>query len=350
MTAVLTPPSSAHHRGQASWTPRSALPRSISFGVMIAVLAALPFVASVQSLVLMNRILVIGLMAASLVVLLGSTGLPSLGHGTFAGIGGYAAALVAIHWTTGAISQVVVAIAASAAVAAAIGWIAVRSGGIYFLLLTLTIGQLAFYLVESLSSITGGANGLAGVPPAALPLGLPTLDAPALVYWYVLGVTLLGYVLLRSLVRSPFGLVLNGIRDNERRMVALGYRTGLYKYAAFSVAGAVAGLAGALNVTQQQFVSPDDVGYHLSALLMLAVIIGGRTSLLGAFAGAAVIVLVQNELSAYFAGYGEVLLGAVFVAIILFMPSGIEGALKRVTWTQLRRALGRRAATAEGAS
>jgi len=331
VTAVGTPATSANSRTQKSPLTLKPLPRMVAFVLVVVILALLPFAASVQSLVLMNRILVIGLMAASLSLLLGAAGLPSLGHGTFAGVGGYTSALVAVHWTSGALLQLTVAIAASLAVAAAVGWVAVRSGGIYFLLLTLTIGQLAFYLVGSLSSVTGGANGLAGVPSGTLPLGLPTLDAPVTVYWYVLAATLLGYLFLRGLIRSPFGLVLNGIRDNERRMVALGYRTGLYKYAAFCVAGVVAGFAGALNVTQQRFVSPDDIGYQISVLLLLAVIIGGRRSLLGAFAGAAVIVLVQNQLSASIAGYGDVLLGAAFVVIILFMPTGLEGSMQRLS-------------------
>lgn len=345
MTAVGIPATSAHNRAQESPRSPRSLPRAVVLMLVVVILALLPFVASVQSLVLMNRILVVGLMAASLSLLLGAAGLPSLGHGTFAGVGGYTSALVAVHWTSGALLQIAAAILGSLVVAAAVGWVAVRAGGIYFLLLTLTIGQLAFYLVGSLSSVTGGANGLAGVPSGMLPLGLPTLDAPVVVYWYVLGATLLGYLFLRTLIRSPFGLVLNGIRDNERRMVALGYRTGFYKYAAFCVAGVVAGFAGALNVTQQRFVSPDDIGYQISVLLLLAVIIGGRRSLLGAFAGAAVIVLVQNQLSAYVAGYGDLLLGAAFVVIILFMPTGIEGAIKRITAAarQTRRALlGRR--------
>ncbi len=312
----------------------------------VVVLGFLPFIVDVQALTLMNRFLVFGLMAASLNLLVGTAGLPSLGHATFAGIGGYAAALVAIHWTSGVLLQVVVAVVAATLVAALIGWVAVRSSGVYFLLLTLTIGELAFYLVESLSSVTGGANGLAGVPAGTLPLSLPSLDGPVFVYWYVLIAVFVGYLVLRALDGSPFGLVLRGIRDNERRMIALGYRTGFYKYAAFCAAGAVAGFAGAVNVTQQRFVSPDDIGYHLSALLILAVIIGGRKSLLGGFAGAAVIVLVQNELSAYVAGYGDLLLGLAFAVIIVLMPSGIHGVLKAAgaaAGSRIRSLMGRRA-------
>lgn len=297
--------------------------------IALLVLALLPYFANVQAVTLMTRILIVGLIAASLGLLVGTTGLPSIGHATFSGIGGYTAALVAINWTEGSLQQAALATTAATLAAMAIGWIAVRSGGVYFLLLTLTIGQLAYYLVESLSSVTGGANGLAGVPPGDLPAGMPELATPVNVYWYVLAATALGYVFLHALTASPFGLVLQGIRDNERRMVALGYRTGYYKYAAFVVAGSVAGFAGALNVTHQRFVSPDDIGYHFSALLILAVIIGGRGSLLGAFGGAAVIVLVQNELSAYVAGYGELILGMAFVVIIVFMPQGIHGLFER---------------------
>jgi branched-chain amino acid transport system permease protein len=292
-------------------------------------LVLLPFGSSAYTVGVVGRILTFGLFVASLDLLVGIAGLPSLGHGAFFGIGGYAAALMARDVTALGPAQLVIAAAIGAAAAGVTGLVTVRSRGVYFLMLTLAIGELARQLADSWTSLTGGTNGLAGMPPLQIvPGGEPVVIAGH-VYWYVLAVTALAFGLLAAVRASAFGQALKGLRDNEDRMKALGYSLTGLKLAALVTAGGFAGLAGALWVTQLRFVSPSDVGFTTSAVALLCVVIGGRGSLWGAFAAAAVVIVVRDELGTVVGGRGPLVLGLTFIAVVYLMPRGVAGLVPR---------------------
>lgn len=307
---------------------RMRLLGSLATLVVLVVLVAAPLFLAPFATSTLSRILVFGLFAVSLDLLVGVTGLPSLGHAAYFGVGAYAAGWVSIN-VTGAVPVPLLVGAASGALAAALsGWVVARAHGVYFLMLTLAVGELLQQVAQTWESVTGGANGLAGIPPASV-AGEPLLVS-GFVYWYVLAVFVLGFVLLWLVARSPFGAALRGIRDNEPRMRALGYPTTLYKFYAFVLAGAVAGAAGALLIAQQRLVSPADLGFATAALALLAVIIGGTGSLWGAVLGAALVIVIRDALGPSLDGHGTLLLGAMFVVVVYLFPRGVAGALSAV--------------------
>jgi branched-chain amino acid transport system permease protein len=291
-------------------------------GATVVVLAAAPFFLAPYATTTLTRMLVFALLAASLDLLVGVTGLPSLGHAAYFGVGAYAAAWFAKNVSAAAPVPLLVGLAAGAIAAAASGWVAVRTHGVFFLMLTLAIGEIVAQAAETWESVTGGSNGLYGVP--ATRIGGEPL-AVAGIYWYVLAAFLVGFAVLWLVSRSPFGDALRGIRDNEPRMRALGYPTRHYKYAAFVLAGGVAGLAGALLAAQQRLVTPSDLGFTTAALALLAVIIGGAGSLWGPCLGAALVIVVRDVVGPDIEGHGPLLLGLVFILVVYLLPRGAAG-------------------------
>lgn len=297
-------------------------PRVLPLAVLV-VLAALPLFVAPFTINTMSRILVFALFAVSLDLLVGITGLPSLGHAAYFAVGAYTAGLVSMHWTSEGVVTVVLAAVAGAVAAAGTGWLAVRSGGVFFLMLTLAIGELIHQLAQSLSSVTGGSNGLYGIPSVRV-AGTP-LTVAGYVYWFILAVAVLGFLGLWLVASSPFGGVLRGIRDNEPRMRSLGYSAFGYKYVAFLVAGGFAGLAGGLFALQVRLVTPSEAAFTTSALILLAVVLGGAGSLWGPVLGAAVVVLVRDTLGPTLDGHGPLALGVVFVLAVYLLPRGFAG-------------------------
>jgi branched-chain amino acid transport system permease protein len=297
--------------------------------VIVVLLALAPYVLAVYPLQLLAQILIYGILAISLDLLLGYTGLASLGHALYFGFAGYTVGLVAIHVTSNALVGLVVGAAAGAVSALATGWLAIRSRSVYFIMLTLAFSELAASVATSWSSLTGGDQGLIGIPPASLPNGVVATGVinPVDFYWYALVVGVIAYVILRAVTRSSFGLALVGIRENEHRMRSLGYPTFRFKFIAYIVAGTFAGLAGALYVQYSDLVAPDYIGFELSALVLVMVMVGGGGTLYGGVLGAVVVVILQNELSARFQQW-EMVLGIVFIVIVYLMPSGLAGLLR----------------------
>jgi branched-chain amino acid transport system permease protein len=162
------------------------------------------------------------------------------------------------------------------------------------------------------------------MPPISL-FGGPPMLAAGFVYWWVLAVAIAVFAAVALAVRSPYGRTLRGIRDNEPRMRALGYRPALAKFGVFCLAGAVAGVGGALWVAQARFVSPGDLGFEVAALALLSVVIGGSGSLWGPCLGAALVLLVRDNLSTYIGGHGPLVLGLLFVAVVFLTPRGLAG-------------------------
>nr|WP_198151844.1 branched-chain amino acid ABC transporter permease [Kibdelosporangium sp. MJ126-NF4]CEL20291.1 Branched-chain amino acid transport system permease protein LivM (TC 3.A.1.4.1) [Kibdelosporangium sp. MJ126-NF4]CTQ97517.1 Branched-chain amino acid transport system permease protein LivM (TC 3.A.1.4.1) [Kibdelosporangium sp. MJ126-NF4] len=295
--------------------------------VVLVVLALAPMFLAPFATSTLSRILVFGLLAVSLDLLVGITGLPSLGHAAYFGIGAYAAGWVSINVTSAIPVPLLVGAVAGALGAALTGWITVRAHGVFFLMLTLAIGELLHQVAQTWDPVTGGANGMAAIPPARV--GNEPLVLSGFVHWYVLAVFVAGFAVVWLVSRSPFGAALRGIRDNEPRMRALGYATRVYKYAVFVFAGSIAGMAGALLAAQQRLVTPADVGFATAALALLAVIIGGAGTLWGPVLGAALVIIIRDAIGPGLDGHGALLLGLVFIAVVYALPRGFGGLVPR---------------------
>lgn len=300
--------------------------RAVLAVAVVAALVAAPLMLGAYPVSTMTRMLAFAVLVLSVDLLTGITGLPTLGQAAYFGVGAYTAVLVGIHITPDAMAQALAGLAAGLIAAAATGWVAVRARGIVFLMLTLAIGESVHQVADSWSAV-GGSNGLAGMPPITL-FGGPPLLAAGLVYWWVLAVALALFAGVALVARSPYGRTLRGIRDNEARMRALGYRPALARYGVFCIAGAVAGAGGALWAAQARFISPGDLGFEVAALALLSVVIGGAGSLWGPCLGAALVLLVRDNLSASIDGHGPLVLGALFVAVVFLMPRGVAGLMR----------------------
>jgi branched-chain amino acid transport system permease protein len=313
--------------------PRRPLPigRIVAAAVLL-VLAAAPFFLAPFAINTLTRFLAFALLAVSLDLLVGVTGLPSLGHAAYFGAGAYAAGWVSLNVTPEVPVPLLVGAGVGALAAAATGWVTVRTHGVFFLMLTLAIGEILAQVAQTWDGVTGGANGLV-VPSTSL--AGETLTNLGFVYWYVLAAFVVGFLLIWLVARSPFGAALRGIRDNEPRMRALGYATSGYKYGAFVLAGGVAGMAGALLAAQARLVTPADVGFATSAIVLLAVVIGGAGSLWGAALGAALVITIRDAID--LDGHGELVLGIVFVLVVYLLPRGLAGL---TTLARRRRAAG----------
>jgi branched-chain amino acid transport system permease protein len=300
----------------------------------LAIAIALP---RVLYSVLALRILTWALFAVSVDLLLGFGGMLSFGHAAFWGAGGYAAALLAkallLPFPIAALAGTLVAMA----LAAPIGFLAIRRRGIYFAMVTLAFAQMLFYVVNEWRDVTGGENGVQGVPKI-LP-GL-SVSRTADFYYAALPLVLLGFFVAYRIVHSPFGHVLVSIRDNEARAQALGYPTQRYKLIAFVLSGGIAGLAGSLFAIGNSFASLDLLHWTTSGTAVLMTVLGGMGTLWGGAVGAAIVLLLEDSLSSVTEAPG-VVTGAILVAIVLGFRRGLLPALLRATavlWARRPRA------------
>jgi branched-chain amino acid transport system permease protein len=217
------------------------------------------------------------------------------------------------------------------AVALPIGALSLRTSGIYFLMLTLAFAQMLWGLAVNWTSLTRGTDGLIGIPRPTLPW-LDSLNVSLYergpFFFLCLVIAIAVFVLLETVARSPFGRTLEGIRENDRRMRALGFATFRYRLAAFVLAGMVAGIAGSLAAMSNGFATPDLLYWTVSGLALIAVVVGGSRSLVGPALGAFVVLFAQLGLSTYVDRW-ELLLGALFIAFVLFLPRGLAGLVRR---------------------
>jgi len=299
--------------------------RAIPFAAGAALLLAVPPFLPPYPLTLLTQILIYAIFAMSLDLLLGYTGLASLGHAAYFGVAAYVVAILATRNQTSFWPCLGAAILAAAAVAAVFGFIAIRAAGVYFLMITLALGMVVWGLAFRWVSLTMGDNGISGIARPAI-FGF-SLASPLSFHYLCAAAFLVAFALLFLVVRSPFGLSLQGIRETERRMRALGYDVWLHKYLAFVLAGAFAGLAGALWAYYDGFVSPVEVHLLTSVEALLMVALGGPGTLFGPILGAAVIVLFKNLLSIYTKRW-LLILGLVYIGVIVLTPKGIVGALR----------------------
>jgi branched-chain amino acid transport system permease protein len=286
-----------------------------------------PWESSRFATTVLRDMLVYATFALSLDLLIGRAGMPSLGHAAFFGAGAYAAGIAGqrlgtdqLHVTLGA------AIVVAALLALLIGALVVRSAGIFFLMLTLAFAQMVFAIAFQWTDVTGGSNGFPGVRRPAV--GELDLSAPDRVYVLVAAVFLLVALLLWGISRSTYGRALAGVRENERRMRALGYDTTRLRLSAFVLAGALAGIAGALAAYSTRFVSPSDAGIGTSVTAFVMVLIGGSGTLLGPMLGAAVVLYIERVLSSSIP-YSQTVLGLLFIGFVLLARQGIVGLARR---------------------
>ena len=299
--------------------------RALLAGVAIAVLAVVGPVLPAYPLTLLTQALIVGILAMSLDLLLGYSGMPSLGHAAYFGVGAYAVAIMTTERQVGLIGCLVVGILLATLTAAIFGLLAIRAAGTYFLMITLALGMVVWGLAFRWVSLTKGDNGISGVPRPTL-LGLEMITAVPF-YYFCLVSAAVAWVLMGLLVVSPFGLGLRGIRGSESRMQALGYNVWLHKYVAFVLSGTFAGFAGTLWAYYNGFVSPNDVQLITSVEALLMVALGGPGTLIGSALGAGLIVFLKNFVSVYTKRW-LLILGGVYIGVILFAPTGIVGALR----------------------
>lgn len=308
--------------------------RPIVLAALLVGLLALPQVVPVYFTHLVMLAMIYGIVAMSLDVLLGYTGLTSFGHAAFFGAAAYAVGVLTTRAGVPSLVGMAGGIAVALGLALIYGLLAIRATGVYFLIITLALGMGTWGLAYRWVSMTGGDNGLSGIPP--LSLGLPwSMRDPVNLYYFIAAAFVVAVVLLWRLVASPFGLALRGIRESESRMRVLGYDVWLHKYVAFAIAGAFSGLAGTLYAFYNGFVAPTDLHLTASAEAVLMVILGGAGTLFGPLIGAALVVFLRNLVSAYTQRW-LLILGTVFILTVIYAPRGVLGGLR--TLAAYRRA------------
>jgi branched-chain amino acid transport system permease protein len=301
----------------------------INWAKVSAVLAILAILAIVTPytnsfvILLVTRALILAILAMSLDVLLGFTGLASLGQAAYLGMGAYLTAILATKYNFGLgwgfWLVVVLGSLLGGATAAVFGLFAIRASGVYFLMITLALGQCVWGLAYRWNSLTGGDNGinLPGRPAFGIQL------SHDVTYFYVVfGFFVVSLLILYVLIKSPFGRSLEGIRERELRMRILGYNTWLHKYIAFIIAGGFGGLSGVLWAHANGIVSPEDVVLTTSVDALLMVVLGGAGTLVGGAIGAGVVVLLREYVSTL-VPWWQYLLGGVYVLVILYLPGGL---------------------------
>lgn len=304
--------------------------------VLIAVIILLlpTFVSPyIRSMVI--KILVYGIFALSLNLLYGYTGLFSLGHAAYFGVGAYTAAILTTRLEIESFWILIIASIVVATIAAAFfGFIALRVSGIYFLLVTLAIGQLLYSVGVKWKDVTGGFNGIAGIMYPDMGVSWLKLT-PTTFYYLIFIVFVICFILLYLIGKSPFGRALKGIYGDERRMKHLGYNTWLYKYIAFVLGGVFAGVAGSIYTFHSGVVGPGFLSLLTSAMVLLMVILGSDQVFWGPALGAAVIVILEHVSSLYIPDRWPLVLGAVFILAVLFLRGGLGIRFVRI-WEKVQ--------------
>jgi branched-chain amino acid transport system permease protein len=270
---------------------------------------------------LLTQVVILGILAMSLDLLIGYTGLPSLGHAGFFGVAAYGVGVLSTTYHAGLWTSVAGGFAIGTGLAALFGLIVSHVRDVYFLMITMALGMVLWGLSFRWIPVTGGDNGISGIPRLETLLGLPA-SGPIPYYYVALAVFVLCSALMTMLVKSPFGLALQGIREHEPRMRSLGFNTWLHGYVSYVCAGAFASIAGIMWAYYNGFVSPTYLDLTASSELFLMVTLGGPATLVGPVIGAGAIVILKNVISAYTARW-LLILGIVYIVTILWAPQGL---------------------------
>ena len=301
------------------------------FSAIVALLIGAPLVLPEFWRRFLTEILIWGLLAMSSDLLVGYTGMVSFGHSAFFGLGMYGAATALISVRPPSLWLAIpYGLVAAAAVAAFVAYFSTRMRDIYFAITTLIFSQIFYVVIFTWTEVTGGENGLTfSRPPLAIPGLFSVPFTSTTLHWFVLTVVTLSYLVLRRITQSPFGMVLQSIRENEARTRAIGYPVERYKIVAVMLSGLFAGLAGVLYAIQNRFAAPDFVFFVVSGEVVIYNVIGGIGTLIGPIVGAASFLLLREGLSRFFTEFYLIPLGLIFIAIVIFMPQGLLGFARR---------------------
>ena len=301
------------------------------FSIIVALLIVAPLVLPEFWRRFVTEILIWGLLAMSSDILIGYTGMVSFGHSAFFGLGMYgaAAALLSVAppnlWLA-----ILYGLIGAAAVALFVAYFSTRLRDIYFAITTLIFSQIFYVIIFTWTEVTGGKNGLTFSRPA---LAIPDLFSlpftTSTLHWFVLAVVTASYLILRRITQSPFGMVLQSIRENEARTRAIGYAVERYKIVAVMLSGLFAGLAGVLYAIQNRFAAPDFVYFLVSGEAVIFNVMGGIGTLVGPIVGAAFYLLLREGFSRFFTEFYLIPVGIIFIAMIIFMPQGLLGFMRR---------------------
>lgn len=312
----------------------TSLTRTVLATVFLVALAAFPFLEQEFYTEMVTRVMILSMFAISLDLLVGYTGLISFGHAAWFGLGGYVFALLGTKYrlTESLWLTMPAAMAVTAVAAFLVGLFVLRTRGMFFIMVTLAFAQIFYFFFHDVEALGGSSDGinLRGKPSAAIGDWVPfELGDTNTLYFFVLMVLLAMLAFMALLLRSPLGRALQGIRENEHRMEAIGFPVFRYKLAAFTIAGALAGLAGYLFAVLNGSVNPEMLSWHQSADVLLMLILGGMGQLWGGLIGAFTFVLLQEVLST-FVDKWHLWLGIIIILLVLFLPGGMISLLDRL--------------------
>jgi len=303
----------------------------IGFAVVLALLIAAPLVLPEFWRRLVTEILIWGLLAMSSDLLIGYTGMVSFGHSVFFGLGMYGAAAALLTASPPNLwLALLYGLFGAAAAAGFVAYFSTRLRDIYFAITTLIFSQIFYVIILTWTAVTGGENGLTfDRPQFAIPGLFHLRFTPTTLHWFVLAAVAGSYLILRRITQSPFGMVLQSIRENEARTRAIGYPVERYKIVAVMLSGLFAGLAGVLYALQNEFAAPDFVFFLVSGETVIYNVVGGIGTLVGPIVGAAFFLLLREGLSRFFTEFYLIPVGLIFVAMVIFMPQGLLGFMRR---------------------
>lgn len=298
--------------------------------VVLLVLAAMPlyaeFAGNTFYLSVANRLVILAIAVVSLNLILGYGGMVSFGHAAFIGLGAYSVGIPAYYEIYNGWIHLLVAIGVSAVFALVTGAISLRTKGVYFIMITMAFSQMVFFAFVSIEEY-GGDDGLVIELRSEFP-GLGDLESGVTLYYVSFACLLLSLYIVRRIVRSRFGMAIQGIRENERRMQAIGYNTYVYRLVCYVISGCICGVAGALLGNFTNFISPEMMDWTRSGELIFMVILGGTGSLLGPVFGAPAFLLLEEILSS-FTVYWQLPFGIILILVVMFARGGIDGFLRR---------------------
>jgi branched-chain amino acid transport system permease protein len=299
---------------------------------VLIVLLAVPFCGIYP--VFAIKALCFALFAAAFNLLLGQVGLLSFGHAAFFGLSAYVCGHAAKIWGLPTELAILSGMTVAALLGLAVGWLAIRRQGIYFAMITLALAQMVYFFCLQ-ASFTGGEDGIQRVPRGKF-IGMFSLESDTAMYYFVLGVFLLGVAILYRIIHSPFGVVLQAIRENEARAISLGYDVNRHKLLAFVLSATLSGLAGAIKVVAMQIATLTDVHWHLSGQVVLMSLFGGMGTFVGPIFGGITIISLQNFFADKVGGWITVIMGVIFVVCVMSFRKGVVGEF--VDWINRRKA------------
>lgn len=303
------------------------------FAILIFLVAPIFF--SAHHLTVLTELLIFGMFAMSLDIILGYTGMVSFGHAAFFGVGAYISAFILLHTNLPLPIAILSGALGSAVIAFPIGYLCTRVTGVYFAILTLAFAQMIYTIAFKWYSVTGGSDGIAGIPRSYLWFRVIDLNPAVAFYYFVFAFTIVCIFVCMHIIESPFGRTLHAIRENERKVESLGINTKGIKLMSFVIAAFFGGVSGSLFSPFAGFTSPELLFWLYSGTCLIMVILGGVGTLLGPIVGAMLFITLEEMLSSYTENY-LIYIGVIFILMVFFIPDGIVGFFSNL-WKQRRQ-------------